>query len=262
MEHDEIISHNQAAWNQAVEEGNIWTVIANSEQINKARSGNPEIKLSPQSIVSDEWLGHINNKRILALAAGGGQQGPILAAAGAQVSVVDFSDSQLKQDRLAAQKFDLEIETIQTVANDLGFSGHNNYDLIINPCSNCFFPDLVSVWKECFRVLKPGGRLMYCFVNPISYLFDFEKANQGKFELKYTMPYSDNSSLNEEEKKRFIHKNTNYEFAHSLEHQIGSLAKAGFHLLDLKEDYWGNKVQNPIDNFFPQFINVLAQKPK
>jgi len=39
-------------------------------------------------------------KNVLRLASGGGQQGPILAAAGADVTVLDFSKSQLEQDAL------------------------------------------------------------------------------------------------------------------------------------------------------------------
>src|SRR5258708_23879626 len=42
--------------------------------------------------------------RILCLASGGGQQGPILAAAGAQVTVFDASAGQLAQDRYVAER--------------------------------------------------------------------------------------------------------------------------------------------------------------
>jgi hypothetical protein len=49
---------------------------------------------------------------VLCLASGGGQQGPILAAAGAKVTVFDNSANQLVQDRLVADRDGLTIETV------------------------------------------------------------------------------------------------------------------------------------------------------
>ena len=31
------------------------------------------------------------------------------------------------------------------------------FDLIVHPCSNVFVPDVRPVWREAFRVLRPGG---------------------------------------------------------------------------------------------------------
>lgn len=48
---------------------------------------------------------------VLCLASGGGQQGPILAAAGARVTVFDNSRKQLEQDRYMAERDHLDIQT-------------------------------------------------------------------------------------------------------------------------------------------------------
>ena len=260
MNDDEIIKHNQNAWNKSVEEKNCWTVISGEEEIAAARSGNPRIFLSPNKAVPMSWLGDVSHKQVLGLAAGGGQQAPILAAAGAEFTSFDFSEGQLAQDQKAAKMYDLQIKTVQGLASDMSCFADASFDLIINPCSNCFFPEIEPVWSECHRVLKQGGRLMYCFNNPIVYLFDFEKANRGEYELRYTMPYSDIRCLDEKSRKRYIHEGTQYEFGHSLEEQIGVMARKGFNIIDLFEDVWGEKFNEPIDKYFSQFICVLAEK--
>ncbi|KAG1318310.1 hypothetical protein G6F63_015276 [Rhizopus arrhizus] len=60
------------------------------------------VRLTPRALPLD-WLGDVRGRRILCLASGGGQQAPVLAAAGADVTVFDLSDGQLEQDRRHAR---------------------------------------------------------------------------------------------------------------------------------------------------------------
>lgn len=57
------------------------------------------------------------------MASGGGQQGPILAAAGATVTVFDNSPAQLAQDRLVADRDNLRLTTVAGVQPHYGFFG-------------------------------------------------------------------------------------------------------------------------------------------
>ena len=54
---------------------------------------------------------NIKGKNILALACGGGQQAPVFAAHGANVTVTDFSDNQLASETYVAEreKYDINI---------------------------------------------------------------------------------------------------------------------------------------------------------
>jgi len=99
-------------------------------------------------------MGNIVNKNVLCLASGGGQQGPILAAAGANVTVFDNFDKQLEQDDKAALNYNLNIETIKRNMQNLSIFSDNYFDLIIHPVSNCFIDDIKPVWREAYRVLK------------------------------------------------------------------------------------------------------------
>ena len=259
LETKEIFAHNRTAWDKSVEAANQWTVPVTPEQIEQARQQNFDIVVTPIKPVPKEWLGHIENKNILALAGAGGQQAPLLAAAGAKVTVVDLSPKQLDQDRSVARRENLEITIINSTADDLSMLEANLFDLIINPCSSCFFPKLQPVWQECRRVLKPGGDLITGFNNPISYCFDFEKANQGHYEMRYPLPFSDIKSFSSKEKERFIREETPLEFSHTLSDQIGGLITLGFVVDGFYEDDWGGK--DPIDRFFPQFMALKAHLP-
>src|SRR5881275_1041718 len=66
------------------------------------------------------WLGgDIRGKNVLCLAAGGGKHGPLYAAAGAIVTVVDLSPAQLELDREVAAERRLELKTVEASMDDL-----------------------------------------------------------------------------------------------------------------------------------------------
>ncbi len=219
---DDILDLNRRAWNALVEKGNRWTVPAGPEEIAAARSGRWEIVLTPTRPVPPEWFPDLEGARVLCLASGGGQQGPILAAAGAEVVVFDNSPRQLDQDRMVASREGLTIETVEGDMADLGVFADRIFDLIVHPISNCFVPDLVPVWSEAYRVLRTGGALLAGFTNPVRYLFneDIEYSSDLLYVVN-TVPYSDQEQLTDEQKDRYMAEGEPFEFGHTLEDQIG-----------------------------------------
>lgn len=137
---------------------------------------------------------------------------------------------------------------------DLSVFADNSYDLIFNPCSIVFVENVIPVWKECYRVLKPNGILMTGLINPISFQLDEENLN-----LIYKQPFSDLYSLPTEKLEELKQNNEALVFGHSLTDQIGGQLEAGFMLTDMYEDNWGG--ENIMDNFFPAFIATRAVKP-
>lgn len=150
----DIFSYNKNAWNSEVESGNPWTVPVDAETIQRARAGDWRILLTPTKSVPDKWLCSVSGKKVLCLASGGGQQGPILAAAGAEVTVLDASERQLAQDRNVAERDGLPLSTILGTMTDLSRFKDGSFDLIVHPVSNCFVEDVRPVWTEAYRVLK------------------------------------------------------------------------------------------------------------
>ena len=258
---DDILDLNRRAWNALVEKGNRWTVPAGPEEIAAARSGRWEIVLTPTRPVPPEWFPDLEGARVLCLASGGGQQGPILAAAGAEVTVFDNSPRQLDQDRLVALREGLTIETVEGDMADLGVFSDQTFDLIVHPISNCFVPDLVPVWGEAYRVLRTGGALLAGFTNPVRYLFneDIEYSSDLLYVVN-TIPYSDRDQLTEERQQHFISEGEPFEFGHSLEHQIGGQLEAGFLLAGFYEDRYPPE-EDTLSRHIPSFAATRGLKP-
>jgi SAM-dependent methyltransferase len=174
----DVRTYNRTAWDREVERGNRWTVPVGDEVIAAARRGEWHILLTPSKPVPRAWFSSLKAIDVLCLASGGGQQGPILAAAGASVTVLDNSPRQLAQDRRVAKRHDLPLTTVLGDMADLSMFPDRAFDLIVHPVSNCFVPDVRAVWTEAFRVLRRGGALLAGFNNPAVYLFDYELADR------------------------------------------------------------------------------------
>jgi SAM-dependent methyltransferase len=108
----DVTSFNKNAWNREVEKGNEWIIPVTPDRISEARIGNFKILLTPTKPVPPAWFPSLEGCHFLCLASGGGQQGPLLAAVGAKVTVFDNSPRQLDQDRLVAAREKLEMTTV------------------------------------------------------------------------------------------------------------------------------------------------------
>lgn len=256
----DIRAYNRTAWNRQVEGGNMWTVPVGAEVIAAARQGEFSNLLTPLKPVPRSWYGDLIGRDVLCLASGGGQQGPVLAAAGARVTVFDNSPRQLEQDRMVAQREGLEIATVEGDMIDLSVFPDASFDLIFHPVSNIFSSQVRPMWRECFRVLRPGGVLLAGIVNPVVYIFDYEiMERENRLEVRHRLPYSDLESLSPEQLARFEAEGSPLEFSHTLEDQIGGQLQAGFHLVDLYEDY--DLDNDVLNRYFPKYLATRAIKP-
>jgi ubiquinone/menaquinone biosynthesis C-methylase UbiE len=256
MKNEDIVNYNRKAWNKYVDEKIEWSIPVSHETIVEAKKGNWNIILTPIKPVPKEWMGKVKDKRILCLASGGGQQGPILAAAGAVVTVFDNSPKQLKQDELVAKNEGLCINTVLGDMRDLSAFDKEYFDLIVHPVSNCFVPELEPVWKESYRVLKHGGSLLSGFSKPEMYLFTDEDIEKGKLIVKNKLPYC---TLEEAKGDMESYSKTGraIEYSHTLENQIGGQIKAGFIIDGFYEDVFEDDL---ISKYFPTFIATKAKK--
>jgi len=255
------VEHNRRAWDRQVEGGNRWTLPVGPEVTAAARAGRWQIFLTPTKPVPRAWFPEMEGSRVLCLASGGGQQGPILAAAGARVTVFDNSPRQLARDRQVAERDGLEIRTVQGDMADLSAFPDGAFDLIVHPVSNVFAPDVRPVWREAHRVLRPGGSLLAGFSNPAIYLFDWPLLEQGIVEVRHPLPYSDLESLSQEEQQRYIEEGWPFEFSHTLEDQIGGQIEAGFLLAGFYEDVNPADEADPLRDYMPSYITTRAIKP-
>ncbi len=248
---------NRDAWDRQVDAGNQWTIPATPAAIAESRSGNVRIVLTPTREVPQEWLGELDGRDVLCLAGGGGQQAPLLAAAGANVTTLDNSPKQLEQDQIVARREGLSVRGVLGVMDDLSEFADASFDLIVHPCSNGFAPEIRPVWREAFRVLRPGGSLLSGFTNPIYYVFDDKEMEQGRLVARHKIPYSDIDSLSDVEKQELLDANEPFMFGHSLEDQIAGQLDAGFVLARFYEDKCEDEV---LCRFIAPFIATCATK--
>ncbi len=261
IDHDALVSHNRDAWDHEVESGNIWTVPVTPEETARARAGDWQLLLTPAKPVPANWFPEVRDLRVLCLACGGGQQGPILAAAGARVTVFDNSPAQLARDREVAARDGLPIRLEQGDMRDLSRFQDDSFDLVFHPVSNCFIDDVLPVWRECFRVLRRGGTLLAGFCNPVSFIASNEDWwRDGTVSIRYRIPYSDVDQLPPEILADRVARMEPLEYGHSLSAQIGGQLSAGFHLVGLYEDS-DPVYQGPLDANIEPFLATKAVKP-
>lgn len=257
MEPKGISQYNRQAWDALVVQGNRWTVPASSEVIAAARAGEWSVLLTPQTPVPRSWFPSFAGLDVLALASGGGQQAPIFAVLGANVTVLDNSQKQLDQDQAVARREELQIRAELGDMRDLSRFSSASFDLVFNPCSLSFVPHVQPVFDEASRVLRPGGVFMGGFINPIRFVFDESSLNDGTFRIRHSLPYADITHLTESEQKALQQESEPFMFSHSLADLIGGQARAGFDVRELFEDTWDD---DALSRFFPPYFATKAVK--
>lgn len=254
----DIRAYNRQAWNREVERGNPWTVPVSPQEVEAARRGDLRILLTPTRFVPADWYPPLADADVLCLASGGGQQGPLLAACGAKVTVFDNSPAQLAQDRHVAEREGFTIRLVEGDMRDLSVFADESFDLIVHPVSNIFIPDVLPMWREASRVLRHGGVLLAGFNNPLLYLFDFDELDQGRLVVRNRLPYSDLTHQTPEQLETFMAQGLPLEWSHSLDEQIGGQLAAGLVLTGLFEDIDPTSV---LGEYIPSFIATRAVKP-
>ncbi|MFS0673232.1 class I SAM-dependent methyltransferase [Ornithinibacillus sp. 179-J 7C1 HS] len=255
----DILKQNSLAWDKKVEDGVAYTKPVSKAMIEKSRNGDFEISITTTKKVPRNWFPEsLDGLKVLCLASGGGQQGPILAAAGADVTVVDLSQKQLDQDRYVAQREGLTLKTIHGSMLDLHFFENETFDLIVHPVSNVFVDNILPVWQEASRVLKEKGILIAGITNPLLYIFDEEEEDKGNLVVRHKIPYSDLEVLSEEKLAEYRESKRAFEFGHSLEDQIQGQIDAGFVITGFYEDDFGGR--RMLDHHIKTFIATRAVK--
>ncbi len=209
-----------------------------------------------QPVPRDWFPADLTAVTVLCLASGGGQQGPVLAAAGARVTVFDNSPRQLARDQEVAAREGLVLQTVLGDMRDLSAFPGASFDMVFHPVSNVFCPDLAPVWPEAFRVLRPGGVLLAGFMNPDIYLFDVGALDRGEFVVRHALPFT-TLDLPDAERRQYYGDGP-VEYSHSLTSQLGGQMAAGFSLTHLAE---APHHADATRRYMPGYIATRAIKP-
>jgi SAM-dependent methyltransferase len=197
----------------------------------------------------DGWLRDLplTGKALLCLGAGGGRQGPLHAAAGAIVTVVDVSEKQLDHDRQAGLK------TLCASMDKLDGLSDASFDIVVQPVSACYVADLDRVHAEIARVLKPGG------------LYIVQHKQPASLQAAADSPYAPLGGVALTESAATHREPGTIEFAHSLESLLGGLCRAGFVIEDVAEPPRGDLSAPPGSpghraSMLPPYLKIKARR--
>lgn len=170
----------ESYWEMEVESGGIYTVPC----LDLARSSiedyaNGPVEKSGFPVFPRSLLLDAEDKRVLCLASGGGQQSAVFGLLGAQVTVLDISEGQLHGDKLAAEHYGYDVRLVKGDMCDLSAFADGEFDLVYQPISICFTPVVRVVYEEVYRVLKPGGIYAVSHVNPSTFPASFTGGQNG-----------------------------------------------------------------------------------
>ncbi len=247
------LEQNRRAWDERVRRGATHTESAS------------EADLRDPLAVIDEcgWLeGNVRDRRVLCLAAGGGKHSALFAAAGARVTVVDLSPAMLEQDRRMAARHGFEIRSVEASMDHLPMLGDAAFDIVIQPVSTCYVPDIGAVYQEVARVTADGGLYISQHKQPAALQAETMPSGKG-----YTLaePYYRSGPLPAAADGLHHRESGTAEFLHRWQELVGGLCRSGFVIEDLVEPRHGDP-SAPIGTFrhrsafMPPFVTLKARR--
>ena len=243
--------HNRQVWDERVRKGLLHTRVASDD----------EFRNPLKAINGRGWItGGLEGKHVLCLAGGGGLQAPLYAAAGAHVTVVDISQEMIDQDNRIAQERGLKLKALVGSMDDLSMIENDSFDLVTQPVSTCYIPNLLKVYDEISRVLRVGGYYLSQHKQPINLQSAPTPYPNG---YAVTQSYYDKGPL-PPLSGDFEHREKGaLEFVHRLEELIGGLCRAGFVIEDLAEPNHGNEAAEPgtfrhRSHYVPPYVAIKA----
>ncbi|MEL6111067.1 MAG: class I SAM-dependent methyltransferase [Planctomycetota bacterium] len=230
-----------------------------------AQAGDPlcrpatEEELSrPLSVIDQAgWLGEsIAGQKVLCLAAGGGRQSSLYAAAGAEVTVVDLSGAMLELDRQVAAERGIPMRILQANMEDLSGLRDAEFDIVIQPVSTCYVSAIDNVYREVARVTRASGLYISQHKQPTSLQADYQRGPEG-YAIRHAYyrdapvprPRADSPV------SRRLRESGAVEYLHRWEDLIGKLCRSGFVIEDLIEPLHA-KPDAPMNSFADRATHI------
>ena len=250
---DQVQRHNREIWNERAQRE-----LPHTEAAGPRAFENPLAAVDPCG-----WMkGDIRAKRVLCVAAGGGKHGPLFAAAGAVVTVVDISPAMLERDRIVAGERGLKLRTIASAMDDLPMLLPGEFDLVVQPVSTCYVPDVRRVYREIARVTAPEGLYISQHKQPGS--LQAEAVFNGRGYL--VSERSDRKeALSPVPADLGYREQGTLEFIHPLEALLGGLCQSGFVIEDFLEPRHARPNAPPgsfehRSAYLPPFLTIKARR--
>jgi SAM-dependent methyltransferase len=223
--------------------------------------GAEEFARAHEYLVPAGWLPWDSFRTVLCLAAGGGQQGPLFASLGYEVTVVDLSPEQLDQDRTVAERYALRMEIIEADMQDLSALSGRSFDLVYQPAASLYVPDIRQSYQQVATVCEPGGLYFSEHLNPVQMQLAEDERWDGDAYRVGLRPGTGPHPWPPGE----LAEATCWHYIHSLSDLLGGLCDAGFVIERFAE--WGQATedaapgtQEHLDGYLPAHLGILARR--
>ena len=138
-------------------------------------------------------LGDVRGQHVLELGCGGGQCCIALAKQGAHAVGIDISDEQIAFARALAAKEQVDVDFSRGSATDLSIFQTDAWDIVLSIYTFSYLAELPLCLAECYRVLRPGGRLIFSLDHPFrDCFFDAEDEELALYPVR---SYFDNRAM-------------------------------------------------------------------
>jgi len=249
------LKHNQAAWDRMSSREHPLTQPAQPEELK-----DPLPVIDPAGWLRDG----IRGWKVLCLAAGGGRQSALYAAAGAEVTVVDISAGMLELDRQAASQHGFSFRLIQGSMEDLSMLTPGEFDLVIHPVSTCYVRDIGIVYQQVARVTAAEGLYISQHKTPVNLQASLD-APGGSYRLEH--PYYDKTPVPPAQSPSRLREPGTLEFVHRWEEILGGLCRSGFAIEDAVEPFHGKPEELPGQfghrcHYIAPYIRLKARRLK
>jgi SAM-dependent methyltransferase len=244
---------------------NAWSYLVRQREASTRPYGPIEFRNARFWLDPSSWIPWRQVHRVLCLAAGGGQQGPLFASLGLDVTVFDLNAEQLRTDRRAARRHGLTINCIQGDMMDLSALHGSNFDLVYQPISSLYVPDIRPVYREVLKVLRPRGYYWVEHWNPAQ--MQVAESNRWDGEgYRIVHRQGTGQPLAWEHATGNGESAVSWNYIHSLESLIGGICDAGMVILKFGERHDGNPWAKPGSNphlaaYIPSFYSIFARRP-
>ncbi|HCK99564.1 MAG TPA: hypothetical protein DHW42_05590 [Candidatus Marinimicrobia bacterium] len=184
----------------------------------------------PESLINffpANILSSVEDKDVLCLASGGGQQSVVFGLLGARVTVVDICEGQLDGDRKAATHYGYGVTTFKADMRNLPMLNDRSFDLIYQAPSMAYIPDVHEVYSEVARILRKGGLYRVNFSNPATEFVDCEDWDGQGYRI--TRPYAERIRQTNSSGDHVI------EFRHYLSDIFNGIIESGMIIQEVQE---------------------------
>jgi len=200
-----------------------------------AALGDSDLLWCPEGLreADAQLLGQVRDLDVLEVGCGAAQASRWLVGQGGRVTAFDVSAGQLQQARRLDTTTRVRVERlVQADAQRLPFRA-GAFEVVVSAFGALpFVADSAGVMRECARVLRPGGRLVFSVTHPLRWAFPDDPGLLG---LTVRQSYFDRTPYVEVDSTGAA---VYVEHHRTLGDRVRELVAAGFVLEDLVEPEW------------------------